>query len=90
MRRQCRSAGVRRSITVGGLAAAIVIVALAVLASRIAASALRRVRGRATQAAPSIYIFEKLTTYGLVVFGVIAAFSTLGLDLSSLTLFAGL
>lgn len=79
----------KSSITVGGLAAAIVIVALAVLASRIAASALRRVRGRATQAAPSIYIFEKLTTYGLVVFGVIAAFSTLGLDLSSLTLFAG-
>ena len=79
----------KSSITVGGLAAAIVIIALAVLASRIVASALRRVRGRATQAAPSIYIFEKLSTYGLVVFGVIAAFSTLGLDLSSLTLFAG-
>lgn len=79
----------KSSITVGGLAAAIIIIALAVLASRIAASALRRVRGRASQAAPSIYIFEKLTTYSLVVFGVIAAFSTLGLDLSSLTLFAG-
>ncbi|KRB40017.1 MAG: mechanosensitive ion channel domain-containing protein [Pseudomonadota bacterium] len=79
----------KSSITVGGLAAAIVIIAVAILASRLAASALRRVRGRASQAAPSIYIFEKLTTYGLVVFGVIAAFSTLGLDLSSLTLFAG-
>ena len=79
----------KSSITVGGLAAAIVIIALAVLASRIVASALRRVRGRASQAAPSIYIFEKLATYGLVVFGIIAAFSTLGLDLSSLTLFAG-
>lgn len=79
----------KSSITVGGLAAAILIIALAVLASRIVASALRRVRGRASQAAPSIYIFEKLATYGLVVFGIIAAFSTLGLDLSSLTLFAG-
>ena len=79
----------KSSITVGGLAAAIVIIALAILASRIVASALRRVRGRASQAAPSIYIFEKLATYGLVVFGIIAAFSTLGLDLSSLTLFAG-
>lgn len=79
----------KSSITVGGLAAAIVIIAVAVLASRIVASALRRVRGRASQAAPSIYIFEKLATYGLVVFGIIAAFSTLGLDLSSLTLFAG-
>jgi small-conductance mechanosensitive channel len=79
----------KSSITIGGLAAAIVIIAAALLAARIAASGLRRVRGRATQAAPSIYIFEKLTTYGLIVFGVIAAFSTLGLDLSSLTLFAG-
>jgi len=76
-------------ITVGGLAAAVVIVMASLLVARVMASALRRVRGRASQAAPSIYIFEKLSTYGVVVFGVIAAFSTLGLDLSSLTLFAG-
>jgi len=80
----------KTSVTVGGLAAAIFIIAAAVLAARIAAGAIRRIRRRVdTEAAPSIYIFEKLTTYGLVVFGVIAAFSTLGLDLSSFTLFAG-
>ena len=79
----------KSSITVGGLAAAIVIIVVALLAARITAGALRRVRSRASQVGPSIYIFEKLSTYGLVVFGVIAAFSTLGLDLSSLTLFAG-
>jgi small-conductance mechanosensitive channel len=80
----------KTSITVGGLAAAIFTVFVAILAARIAAAAIRRVRGRAgTEAAPSIYIVEKLSTYGLIIFGVIAAFSTLGLDLSSLTLFAG-
>jgi len=79
----------KSTITVGGLLAAIVIIIAALLAARIVASGLRRVRGRAKEAAPSIYIFEKLATYGLVVFGLIAAFSTLGLDLSSLTLFAG-
>lgn len=80
----------RTAITVGGLAAAVFIVVAALVAARIAAGAIRRIRGRAgAEAAPSIYIFEKLSTYGLIIFGVIAAFSTLGLDLSSLTLFAG-
>jgi small-conductance mechanosensitive channel len=80
----------KAAITVGSLAAAIFIVVAALLAARIAASAIRRIRGRAgAETAPSIYIVEKLSTYGLIIFGVIAAFSTLGLDLSSLTLFAG-
>ncbi len=79
----------KSTITVGGLFTAIVIMIVAMLAARLAAGALRRVRHRADGAAPSVYIFEKLATYGLIVFGIIAAFSTLGLDLSSLTLFAG-
>ena len=78
----------KSSITVGGIVAAIVIV-LALLAARIISGGLRGVRRRSGEAGPSIYIFEKLTTYGLVILGLIAAFSTLGLDLSSLTLFAG-
>lgn len=79
----------KSTITVGGLLTAIAIMIAALFASRLAASALRRLRGRTHVAAPSVYIFEKLSTYGLIVFGLIAAFSTLGLDLSSLTLFAG-
>lgn len=79
----------KSSITVGGIAAAAVIIIVALLASRLVAAAMKRVRERSGQAAPSIYIFEKLAVYGLVIFGLIAAFSTLGLDLSSLTLFAG-
>jgi len=80
----------KTAITLGSLAAAILIVAAAMVAARLAAGAIRRIRGRAgADAGPSIYIFEKLSTYGLIIFGLIAAFSTLGLDLSSLTLFAG-
>lgn len=80
----------KTQITIGGLAAASLIIAASLVAARIVAGAFRRVRGRVdTGAGPSIYIFEKLTTYGVVIFGIIAAFSTLGLDLSSFTLFAG-
>lgn len=79
----------KTTVTVGGLLTALLILAAAIVASRLAAAGLRRLRSRADVAAPSVYIFEQLSTYGLVTFGVIAAFSTLGLDLSSLTLFAG-
>lgn len=80
----------KTTITVGGLGAAILIIAASVLGGQLLAGGIRRIRRRADPAAaPSIYIVEKLTTYGLAVFGVIAAFSTLGLDLSSFTLFAG-
>ncbi len=76
-------------ITAGSLAAAVVIVVAALIAARLVSAFFRRVRGRVTGAAPSIYIFVKLAAYGVVVFGVVAAFSTLGLDLSSFALFAG-
>lgn len=76
-------------ITLGGLVTALLIVIGSVIAARLVVAALGRVRARAGGAAPQVYIFEKLASYGLVILGVIAAFSTIGLDLSSLTLFAG-
>lgn len=79
----------KSTVTVGGLVTAVLIIVAAILAARIIGGILRRVRTRSGEAAPQVYIVEKLATYGLVFFGVIAAFSTLGLDLSSLTLFAG-
>ena len=79
----------KTAITVGSLAAAVVIVIAALIVARLVSAFFRRVRGRVSEAAPSIYVFEKLAAYGVVVFGVIAAFSTLGLDLSSFALFAG-
>jgi small-conductance mechanosensitive channel len=79
----------KSSVTVGGLLTAILIVVAAILAARIIGGVLRRLRTRSGESAPQVYIVEKLASYGLVFFGVIAAFSTLGLDLTSLTFFAG-
>lgn len=79
----------KSSVTVGGLLTALLIVIAAILAARIIGGALRRLRNRSGESAPQVYIVEKLASYGLVFFGVLAAFSTLGLDLTSLTFFAG-
>jgi small-conductance mechanosensitive channel len=79
----------KSTITVGGLGAAIVIVAVALLASRLAAAGLRRLRARAVDNASSLYIVEKVATYGLIVIGFVAALSTMGVDLTSLAVFAG-
>ena len=79
----------KSSVTVGGLLTALLIVAAAILAARLIGGGLRRLRNRSGEAAPQVYIVEKLATYGLVFFGALAAFSTLGLDLTSLTFFAG-
>ena len=62
---------------------------VALLVSRGAARLFRRVRDRAPGSAPSIYIAEKLITYGTVVIGIYMGVSALGVDLSSLSLFAG-
>lgn len=79
----------KSTITVGGLGAAIVIVAVALLAARLAAAGLRRLRARAVDNASSLYIVEKVATYGLIVIGFVAALSTMGVDLTSLAVFAG-
>ncbi len=76
-------------VTLGGLASGVAVLAMALVAARLAGAGLRRLRKRADNQATSIYIVEKLATYGLVIFGVIAGLSTVGLDLSSLAVFAG-
>ncbi len=76
-------------VTLGGLVSGLVIVVAAMLAARVLGAGLRRLRARQADQAASIYIVEKLVTYGLVVFGLIAGLSTLGMDLSSLAVFAG-
>ena len=60
-------------VTLGGLASGLAVVVIALFASRLAGAALRRLRDRSGSQAPSVYIVEKLVTYGLVVFGLIAA-----------------
>jgi small-conductance mechanosensitive channel len=76
-------------VTLGGLLSGLAVLILAVLAARLVGAALRRWRMKAADHAASIYIFEKLVTYGLVIFGLIGGLSTVGLDLSSVAVFAG-
>ncbi|WP_297513284.1 mechanosensitive ion channel domain-containing protein [uncultured Caulobacter sp.] len=79
----------KASVTVGGLAAGLLIVAAALFAARVASAGLRRLREKAAGDAASLYVVEKVVTYGLVVIGGVAGLSTMGLDLTSLTVFAG-
>lgn len=76
-------------VTAGGVGAAVLTLVLAIVAARLLSLALGRARAKITRGGAALYIFEKLTTYGLIVFGIIAGISTLGVDMSSLAVFGG-
>lgn len=78
-----------RPITLGGLVAALLILVVAWFVARLIAAGIRRVRTRVGESRGSLYIVEKLGSYGAIIAGVSFALSTLGLDLSSFTVFAG-
>jgi small-conductance mechanosensitive channel len=78
----------RTPVTVGSLVAALVVGVGAFVLARLIGGALRRLRARA-RAPASIYIIEKIVTYGLVVAGIVAAVNLLGVNLTSLAVFAG-
>lgn len=73
----------------GRLLVAVVIVAAAFIAARLVRLFIERMRNRTKLPTPSVYIVEKLATYGLIAAGGFVAFSTLGLNLTSLAVFAG-
>jgi small-conductance mechanosensitive channel len=79
----------KASVTVGGLAAGLLIVVAALFAARLTSAGLRKLREKAAGDAASLYIVEKVATYGLVIIGTMAGLSTMGLDLTSLAVFAG-
>ena len=76
-------------VTVGGLVAAVVLTTLFMAGAWLIGNAMKRVRLRMREGAGALYLFEKLITYGLVIFGLFAGLSTLGINLSSLAVFAG-
>jgi small-conductance mechanosensitive channel len=78
-----------RSITVGSIAASIGVFVVAVFAARLVAGGLRRIRSRLPDGGASLYIVEQLSGYVIVAAGAGFALSTLGLNLSSLAVFAG-
>jgi len=79
----------RTPVTLGGVLAGLFVAFVGFTAARIAGVALRRLRARARHGREALYIVEKIATYGLALIGVIAGLSTVGLDLSSLAVFAG-
>ena len=78
------------AVTVGGVAAGAVIVAVSLVVSKLVTRALCRVRQRSPQkTTAALYLLEKLSGYGLIVLGVVSGLSAAGLNLSSLAVFAG-
>lgn len=76
-------------VTVGALAGAAFVVLMFIVASMLIGTALKRVRMRTEPGNATLYIAEKVLGYGLVLIGLIAGLSTLGLDLTSIAVFAG-
>lgn len=77
------------AVTVGGLVAAAMLTAMFMAGAWLIGHALKRLRLRTREGNAALYVTEKLLTYGLVLFGLIAGLSTLGLNLSSIAVFAG-
>ena len=76
-------------VTPAALASAAVIIVLTFGASAILGGLLTRARERSKHGRTVLYIVQKMVTYGLVLFGVFIGASTLGINLSSLAVFAG-
>ncbi|MDP2213161.1 mechanosensitive ion channel family protein [Phenylobacterium sp.] len=78
------------NVTLGGVVTGAVVFMGAMLLARLVSHALRGVRERSSpRTAGALYLLEKLASYGLVILGVIVGLSAAGLNLSSLTIFAG-
>jgi small-conductance mechanosensitive channel len=79
-----------QTISLQTIITAILVFAVALLLIRFLTAALRRLQKRVKPAeASAFYIAEKLGAYVILFIGIIAAVSTLGVDLTSLSLFIG-
>ncbi len=76
-------------ITLAGVLVAVIIFVAALVLSRLAVALISRLRRRMPHGGTALYILEKFAGYGIAVFGVIFALSSMGLNLSSLAVFAG-
>lgn len=76
-------------LAAGRLALAIAALVAGFTAARIVRAALNRLKGRPHLSGPVIYIFQKLSSYTLVAAGAFVALSTIGINLTSLAVFAG-
>ena len=79
----------RTPVTLGGVFAGFAVAAVFLLAARVIAAVIRRLRARSANGREALYIVEKLSIYGLTIIGLVAGLSTVGLDFSSLAIVAG-
>jgi len=77
------------AVTVGGVAGSLLLLFLFMAGAWLIGTTLKRLRMRTEPGNAALYISEKVLSYGLVVVGIIAGLSTLGIDLTSLAVFAG-
>jgi small-conductance mechanosensitive channel len=68
---------------------AVFIVAVGIVTARLVAHSMRRLRARVRSGRAFVYVVEKLAGYGLVIAGAFIGLSTLGVNLTSLAVFAG-
>lgn len=76
-------------VTIGGVITAALVIVAAFFAARLAGHALDRLRARSRHGGASLYLVQRLVTYGLILAGLLVGFSTLGINLTSLAVFAG-
>lgn len=77
------------TLTLGGLFAAILTTLVFMAAAWLVGMFIKRVRQRTREGNAALYLAEKLLSYGLVIVGIATGLSALGLNLSSLAVFAG-
>lgn len=78
------------SVSLGGVITGGIVFLIALFLAKLVSRTLRRVRERASyRTNGALYLLEKLASYGLVIVGAVAGLSAAGLNLSSLTIFAG-
>lgn len=77
------------TITPAGLFSAALVMGAAFFAAWLAGHFLTRLRSRSEAGRMPLYVVQKVVTYALVAFGVMTGLSTLGINLSSLAVFAG-
>lgn len=79
----------RTPVTLGGVLAGLAVAAAFLIAARVTGAVVGRLRTRSRNGREALYIVERLSVYGLTIIGVVAGLSTVGLNLSSLAIFAG-
>lgn len=78
-----------RPITLIGIIIASAIILIAIALSRVTAGLIRRLRERVRGGVGALYLLEKFASYGIAVTGILFALSAVGINLSSIAVFAG-